>query len=48
VLEGVSDSLDDASASNLAALGRLAEASIASNAVRLTEVAARLTAPRQA
>jgi uncharacterized protein len=43
-LEGVSDSLDDASASNIAGLRELAKASIQRDAARLSEVCARLTA----
>ena len=42
-LEGVSDSLDDASASNIAGLRELAKASIQRDAARLGEVCARLT-----
>jgi patatin-like phospholipase/acyl hydrolase len=44
VLEGASDRLDDASASNIDGLRQLAEASIRSNAARLAEVCQRLTA----
>jgi patatin-like phospholipase/acyl hydrolase len=44
VLEGVSDRLDDASASNIEGLRRLAEASIKANAARLAAVCQRLTA----
>jgi patatin-like phospholipase/acyl hydrolase len=43
VLEGVSDSLDDASASNIAGLRGLAEAMIDANAARLDAVCTRLT-----
>lgn len=45
VLEGVSDSLDDASPSNIEGLRELAESFIASNADRLERVSALLTAP---
>lgn len=41
-LVGVNDSLDDASASNIAGLRKLAEASIQTNASRLAQVAGRL------
>jgi patatin-like phospholipase/acyl hydrolase len=47
-LEGVSDSLDDASVSNMDGLRELAEASIASNAGRLAQVCERLSAPDRA
>ena len=43
-LEGVSDRLDDASASNIGGLRELAEASIQRDAARLSEVCSRLTA----
>jgi uncharacterized protein len=47
VLEDVSDSLDEASASNLDGLRKLAEASIRSDGARIARVCERLTAARR-
>jgi hypothetical protein len=47
-LEGVSDSLDDASASNIKGLGELAQRTIKENAARLDAVCRRLAPPRSA